>query len=103
MGQALWDFSPKEFPTLIFFLFSQDIRDNAVISPLSIIGAMYMLAAGTGGISQEEILNALDYREVKDNLLPFHAYKQLMDGVENDSPDSYTLKLGKLRKFEIFL
>ena len=65
-----------------------------MISPLSIIGAMYMLAAGTGGKSKQEILEALDFRDVKEDLAPFHAYKNLIAGLVNDNPDTYTLNIG---------
>lgn len=57
---------------------------------------MYMLAAGTGGETQKEILNALDFREEQDELLPFHVYKKMIDGMVNDDERTYTLKLGML-------
>ena len=45
-----------------------------VISPLSIIGAMYMLAAGSKGASQSEILNKESFLTVCLSLTPTQSY-----------------------------
>jgi len=74
-------------------LFGQDGSENTVISPLSIIGAMYMLAAGTAGETQREILNALDFRDIPDKKTPFKAYSQMVRAIQNADKDSYILKL----------
>ena len=48
-------------------LFGQDSGNkNVVISPLSIIGCMYMLAAGSAGETRTEILEALNFADALD-------------------------------------
>ena len=46
-------------------LFDQvELDKNAVISPLSVIGCMYMLAAGAAGESRREILDAMGFERL---------------------------------------
>ena len=72
-----------------------------VISPLSIIGCMYMLAAGAAGESREEILTALDFGNVFDSnsvnavKQPFKMYKQIVDELSSQPENGYTLAIGK--------
>lgn len=37
------------------------MHENTVLSPLSVIGAMYMMAAGSAGKTQREVLDALAF------------------------------------------
>ena len=41
-----------------------DVDENMVISPLSIMGCMYMLAAGAAGESRREILSTLGFGNI---------------------------------------
>ena len=72
-----------------------------VISPLSIIGCMYMLAAGSAGETREEILTALNFGNIFQNGTqmditdPFRAYKEIVDDLSNQKDGGYTLKIGK--------
>jgi len=64
---------------------------NAVISPLSIMGGMFMLAAGSDGDSQQEIYEVMNLSHMEDPLKVFHT---VSDGLESpESPNSkYTLQ-----------
>jgi len=81
----------------IDILSQSDLSKNAVISPLSIVGAMYMLAAGTAGYSRMQILEALNFTEVFEYGTsmsiddPFITYKNILDHVS--TPEDYILKL----------
>jgi len=41
-----------------------DVDENMVISPLSIMGCMYMLAAGAAGETRKEILSTLGFGNI---------------------------------------
>merc|ERR1711953_162988 len=83
--------------------FEQDERKNSVISPYSIIGSLYMVAAGAGGTSRQEIFESLSLQQYfteNDILEPFTAYHQISQGLQADSTDkgnrrdpSYQLKI----------
>jgi len=77
-----------------------EVDKNIVISPMSIIGCMYMLAAGSAGESRAEILEALDfgeYLEGSDQLekikKPFEAYKQIVDEFTAQRDGGHTLDI----------
>ena len=79
-----------------------DVSENMVISPLSLIGCMYMLAAGSAGETREQILTALDFGRVfggnvPQNAIetPFKSYKEVVDGLTNGQDNKgYTLDIG---------
>merc|ERR1711962_569609 len=77
-----------------------EVNENIVISPMSIIGCMYMLAAGSAGESRAEILEALDfgeYLEGSDQLekikKPFEAYKQIVDEFTAERENGHILEI----------
>jgi len=73
--------------------------ENIAISPLSIIGAMYMLAAGSAGNSRKEILetiffqNEIDENDVQAISKPFEAYFDLIDQLQTQADRGYTLDI----------
>lgn len=73
-------------------LFSNDKinSENTVVSPLSVVSAMYMLAAGTKGTSQYEILKALQ-AEGNENI--FDEYTSFVSNIIHDNEKEYTLQL----------
>jgi len=78
-----------------------DVSENMVISPLSVIGCMYMLAAGSAGETREQILTALDFGKVFGGNVPasaietpFKSYKDVVDGLTNGQDNKgYTLDI----------
>ena len=69
-----------------------------MVSPLSIVGAMYMLAAGTAGNTRQEIIDALNFEQVFDNETaipisdPFLAYGNMLRELGQSS--NITLEIG---------
>lgn len=62
---------------------------NAVISPLSVMGGMFMLAAGSDGQSQQEIYDVMNLGNMEDPLKVFHT---VTDGLESPEGSTYTLQ-----------
>jgi len=62
---------------------------NAVISPLSVMGGMFMLAAGSDGDSQQEIYDVMNLGHLEDPLEVFHT---VTDGLESPEGSTYTLQ-----------
>ncbi|CBY34087.1 unnamed protein product [Oikopleura dioica] len=68
--------------------FTGDERKNTVISPYSIIGSLYMVAAGAGGESREEIFESLNLPQyfTSDKILePFESYHQISKSLQANS------------------
>merc|ERR1712110_281092 len=74
-----------------------EFDQNIVISPLSIMGAMFMLAAGTAGESRKEILDALGFDDAtKSNetlQVPFEAYSKMIQSLSSQPVHGYTLNV----------
>merc|ERR1712179_2389 len=66
--------------------------ENKVISPMSIMGAMYMLAAGSAGDSRQEILDALTGTDDVDAKSAFQEYFKMRQFFTHDS-NKYTLQI----------
>ena len=71
-------------------------EDNKVISPLCITGAMYMLAAGAKGQTQQEIIDYFTKTEGQSPEETFQKYNDLRN-FHSDSGNAHTLNIGKLR------
>jgi len=87
-----------------FDIISSQVKydENIALSPLSIVGAMYMLAAGSAGESRSQILSSLNFQAVVENEndlnsinAPFEAYKELITRLQTQPADGYTLEIGK--------
>ena len=76
--------------------------ENIAISPLSIMGAMYMLAAASAGNSRKETLetiffkNEIDEKDVKSIRQPFEAYFELIDQLQTQADGGYALNIGMI-------
>jgi len=74
-----------------------DYKENIAISPLSIVGGMYMLAAGSAGDSRQEILNALKFGDALENdtkkLDRFREYYDLVSKLQTQPENGYTLNI----------
>jgi serpin B len=73
-------------------LFREDWTRNTVISPSSIIGALYMLAAGTSGEANDELLQLLNIPS-SDSTEKFRSYKLLMNYLLEERQASYELSI----------
>lgn len=73
-------------------LFRDDWTRNTVISPSSIIGALYMLAAGTSGDANAELLELLNIPS-SDSTEKFRSYKLLMNYLLEESQAAYELSI----------
>ena len=66
----------------------QKKRKNTVISPYSIIGSLYMVAAGAGGESRQEIFESLSLQQyfTSDKILePFESYHFISKSLQANS------------------
>lgn len=72
-------------------LLRENFNENSVVSPLSIVGALYMLAAATSGDAQDEVLQLLNIS--KDSDAPFESYKVLINYLLDQNEKSYMLNL----------
>merc|ERR1711868_55740 len=74
-----------------------DYKENIAISPLSIVGGMYMLAAGSAGESRQQILNALKFGDALENdtkkLDRFKEYYDLVSKLQTQPENGYTLNI----------
>lgn len=68
----------------------EETLENAVISPLSIMGSLLMLSGATSGKAQEEINALLKINNLKDDLVD---YKLLMDYLLANDDISYSLSI----------
>lgn len=71
--------------------FENDKGGNTVISPLSIMGALFMAAAGAGGNSRQEIFESLDLGEYftsSEVLDPFMAYHEIASQLQSNGSTS---------------
>jgi len=77
-----------------------DYKENIAISPLSIVGGMYMLAAGSAGDSRQQILDALKFGDALENdtkkLNRFKEYYDLVSRLQTQPENGYTLNIGKI-------
>merc|ERR1711973_988567 len=74
-----------------------DYKENIAISPLSIVGGMYMLAAGSAGDSRQQILDALKFGDALENdtkkLDRFREYYDLVSKLQTQPENGYTLDI----------
>merc|ERR1711868_347394 len=74
-----------------------DYKENIAISPLSIVGGMYMLAAGSAGDSRQQILDALKFGDALENdtkkLDRFKEYYDLVSKLQTQPENGYTLNI----------
>jgi len=73
-----------------------DYKENIAISPLSIVGGMYMLAAGSAGNSRQQILKALKFGDALDDnkkLNRFREYYDLVSKLQTQPENGYTLDI----------
>merc|ERR1712012_1230290 len=74
-----------------------DYKENIAISPLSIVGGMYMLAAGSAGESRQEILDAMKFGDALENdtkkLNRFREYYDLVSKLQTQPENGYTLDI----------
>merc|ERR1711973_364816 len=74
-----------------------DYKENIAISPLSIVGGMYMLAAGSAGESRQQILDALKFGDALENdtkkLNRFKEYYDLVSKLQTQPENGYTLDI----------
>jgi len=74
-----------------------DYKENIAISPLSIVGGMYMLAAGSAGDSRQQILKALKFGDDLENdtkkLDRFKEYYDLVSKLQTQPENGYTLDI----------
>ena len=69
-------------------ILKQKKRKNTVISPYSIIGSLYMVAAGAGGESRQEIFESLSLQQyfTSDKILePFESYHYISKSLQANS------------------
>lgn len=70
---------------------SEAVTENTVISPVSIVGGFYMLAAATSGLAHNEILDLLDIP--KGSSQAYESYKVLIEYLLNQNDRSYILNI----------
>jgi len=71
--------------------------ENIVLSPLSILGCMYMLAAGSAGESRKQILETLNFGDAMESPSavekPFELYQEMIKGLERQPDKGYILNI----------
>ena len=81
--------------------------ENIVLSPLSILGCMYMLAAGSAGESRKQILETLNFGKAMQSPAmvekPFELYQEMIKGLERQPDNGYTLNIGRILWNYIYL
>ena len=83
-------------PTSTFYLGTSE--ENKVISPVCITGAMYMLAAGAKGQTQQEIFDILTKTLGQGPEETFQKYNDLRN-FHSDSGNAHTLNIGKIYEY----
>ena len=71
-----------------------------MVSPLSVTGALYLLAAATDGAAQQEILDLLEINSDSDS--DFESFSELIRFLLDQNDESYILNIGWVKIEMIF-
>ena len=63
-----------------------------MVSPMSVAGALYLLAAATSGAAQHEILKLLEIQSSSDS--DFESFSDLINFLLEQNDESYILNIG---------